>query len=248
MVAFYKYTLELIRFMSGLSSKSHSMSKFTSHVKPKVSDALLNRCTWLPWLNLNKVLFHVFERLNEASTHRHGRKHRAFGVTAKVVPVTLTHRAFLRYNINNNGTDVRSHCHHSWWALMCPPLRAHIWRNSPPGAPEILCSLNGMGTLSNGRTNSQPQNILPAVIVITGAEASQELIYSWYSQWDELNIYCACVIHGKMVKGKCVMNSYWLLLHWFWCKSPGIHFKESLQFSVYHTHTAYLTFAPMKLH
>lgn len=38
------------------------------------------------------------------------------------------------------------------------------------------------------------------------------------------------MIHGKMVNGKCVMNSYWLPFHWFWCKSSGIHFKESLQF------------------
>lgn len=175
-------------------------------------------------------------------------KNTEFGVTAMVVPVTLTHHAFLIYNMNNNGTDVRSHWPHSSTTNMCPQWWAHIWRNSPPGAPEILCSLNGMGALSNGRTNRQPQNILPAVIVITAAEPSWELIYSWYTRWDELNIYCACVIHGKMVKGKCVMNSYWLLFHWFWCKSSGIHFKESLQFSVYHTHTAYLTFAPMKLH
>lgn len=67
MIAFNKCALELIRFMSELSGKSHGMSKFMSHVKPKVSDALLNRCTWLPWLNLNKVLFHVFESANEAS-------------------------------------------------------------------------------------------------------------------------------------------------------------------------------------
>lgn len=65
-------------------------------------------------------------------------KNTEFGVTAKVVPVTLTHHAFLIHNMNNNGTDVRSHWPHSSTTNMCPQWWAHIWRNSPPGAPEIV--------------------------------------------------------------------------------------------------------------
>lgn len=124
--------------------------------------------------------------------------------------MTLSHYAFPIYNINNNGTNVRSHWPHSSTTTnMGPPLWAHVWRNSPTGAPEILCSLKGMGTLSDQRTNRQSKNILPAVVVITGAEASWEWIYSWYAHTGMNYIYIVSVWHmGRWWKG----NVWWTLI------------------------------------